>query len=67
MWEGGGSYSVKPQFIDADIPLELKTPFPALLVGRVLPFRTNTLLEQRVIRLEWDLARLGNIIENSID
>jgi len=63
--EGGeGKYSVEPQFIDVNVPLELKTPFPTLLVGRVLPLGTNALFEQRVIRLEWDLARLGNIVEN---
>ena len=61
---GGGRYSVEPQFIDANVPLELKTPFPALLVRRVFPLRTNTLFEQRIIRLEWDLARFGNIVEN---
>jgi hypothetical protein len=44
-----GGYSVKPQLVDAGVPFELITPFPAFFVCCIFPFRTHTFLEKRII------------------
>lgn len=59
---------MEPQFIDVDqlLVLERVGPLSTMLVLRILPFRSNTLLEEMVVRLDREIRTGGNVVLYSV-
>jgi hypothetical protein len=63
----GGEHNVQPERVDVDglLVLELECPFATMLVLRIFPLGSYTLLEEMVVGLEGEVGGWGDVVLSS--